>query len=218
MLLVLAALSALTQAGADVTASPAPQVLVNPDWERRPTARDTARVYPRAAQAKNLSGWAAVSCTVAEGGTLTACRVDNESPPGAGFGEATLSLMDRFKMRPTRADGTSVVGGVVRIPLSFHIGFDPSDFPAPQNPTVQQASACYGQVAHRLEQNPRANNGWRAVGYWSLQVVGATAAGLAPPSEYEHRLSTAHRMAAAGTLEPPEGWDLEACLAKVPKP
>ena len=112
----------------------------------------------------------------------------------------------------------SVVGGTVRIPLGFHIGFDASDIPGPPKPTLQQALACYGQVAHRLEQNPRVDSGWRAVGYWSLQVVGATASGLAPPSEYESRLSMAHRMAAAGTLEPPEGWDLAACLAKVPKP
>lgn len=107
---------------ASTTASPAHiPVVTNPDWRRRPTGEDIARVFPKAAEAQRREGRATMSCGVSEEGVLVGCAVIDEDPKGAEFGEAVLSVAHLFRMRPMTRDGVPVEGGTVRIPFSFRL-------------------------------------------------------------------------------------------------
>jgi len=104
---------------ADPGKAGAPSIITMPDWRRRPTGNDMARVYPRRAKSKGLSGTAVTSCSVTKDGALAACRTLDEDPAGEGFGEAALKLMSLFQMRPMLKDGQPIDGGTVRIPIRF---------------------------------------------------------------------------------------------------
>ena len=69
-----------------------------------------------------MSGEAVIRCKVKLDGTLTDCTIIREAPPGYGFGRATVEAARYFKMTPKTADGTSVEGGVVTIPLNWRLG------------------------------------------------------------------------------------------------
>lgn len=111
--------------GPPVIAPPAPPspppnpVVTRPDWVRKPTGGDVARVYPKAALAAGQSGRVTLSCQVNADGTIRDCKVVSENPADLGFGAAALSLTPSFRMRSTTGDGTPVGGASVRIPLSF---------------------------------------------------------------------------------------------------
>jgi TonB family protein len=97
-----------------------PHVVVNPDWEHRPTAEEAAKVWPAAATQKGIrEGKATLKCTVAATGLLEGCRVEGEDPPGAGFGEAALSLSTVMRMKPRTVDGQPVGGAAVTVPVQF---------------------------------------------------------------------------------------------------
>jgi TonB family protein len=102
-------------------AGPSPQAVSNPDWGRMPTGDDLARVYPRPALSRGLSGRTKMSCKVRKDGTLTDCAIVQEDPPGYGFGDATLAVARYFRMTPTTADGKSVEGGTVIIPIAWRL-------------------------------------------------------------------------------------------------
>lgn len=103
------------------TETAAAPLLDQPNWVRKPTGRDIARVYPPEAQRRSLNGGAVITCSVLADGRLTACQASDEQPPGMGFGEATLKLAPIFQMSPTTKDGRPVAGGTVRIPIIFRI-------------------------------------------------------------------------------------------------
>lgn len=69
------------------------------------------RLPPRAVQA-GISGWAGVTCLVVEGGRLSECEVEDESPRGLGFGDAALATMPSVVLSPDIP-----VGRLVRIKL-----------------------------------------------------------------------------------------------------
>lgn len=96
-----------------------PPVAIKPSWVRLPAAEDMVRHYPEAALRASVEGRAAIQCIVVDDGTLTDCRVQEESPPGYGFGEAVLRMSVLFKMTPRMADGRPVGGGSVVIPIRF---------------------------------------------------------------------------------------------------
>ena len=88
-----------------------------PEWVNRPTREDLVAVFPGSPQAAR-GGRATVTCTVTVLGGLRACRVDGETPEGAGFGAAALSLTLQFTMRPATRGGRPVESQV-RIPLTW---------------------------------------------------------------------------------------------------
>ena len=96
-----------------------PSRVTGPDWMRRPTGPDFARVYPKAAARTGTEGTATTSCTVTAEGNLADCITLDEAPGGFGFGAAALKMMSLFKMRPLTKDGAPVAGGTVRIPIRF---------------------------------------------------------------------------------------------------
>ena len=108
-------------AGAEAPGETAAPVLRNPNWVARPTGADVQSVYPREALVQRLNGRATIACEAAANGSLANCVVASESPAGAGFGAAALSLAPKFRMAERAADGSPVQGARVRIPISFRI-------------------------------------------------------------------------------------------------
>jgi TonB family protein len=118
--LAVAALMALAAGSAAWGASAkAPHLVTQPDWADKPTAADLVKDYPADAVKAHLEGRATIGCDVARDGALKGCKVITESPAGAGFGEASLKLSERFRMKPMSKDGHPVAGGKVRIPIRF---------------------------------------------------------------------------------------------------
>ena len=136
-LLLMAALAAEpTAAPPDPNAKPASPI-VQPHWLRLPPPEAFARYYPEAASRQGIEGRATFSCVVNAGGTLDACQVVAEEPPGAGFGEAALRLAPLFKMKPPKGpDGELSAGGIVRIPVRFAL---PKPVP-PELPPLPEGS------------------------------------------------------------------------------
>jgi protein TonB len=54
-------------------------------------------------------------------GTVAGCSVVSESPADYGFGDAAIKLSRGFRMKPKRADGSPVEGGIVTIPIVFRL-------------------------------------------------------------------------------------------------
>ena len=120
------------QAEAATPAAPAPvdarsaaksinRTIVDPVWVRRPTARDVYEYYPIRAGNLGLQGQATIDCTVGAGGRLRACRVDQESPSGAGFGKASLELAPHLQIRTTTLSGEPAVGRRLQVPIRWRL-------------------------------------------------------------------------------------------------
>ncbi|MBX7248954.1 MAG: TonB family protein [Caulobacteraceae bacterium] len=114
--IVVPAPPAPVQGGSDARAR-----ITNPVWVQRPTGAELEQYYPARARDQELNGQAMVQCQVTREGTLTRCVVVSESPAGAGFGEATIAIMQFFRMQAT-VDGRSVEGAQVRVPVNWRLG------------------------------------------------------------------------------------------------
>lgn len=89
------------------------------EWVRKPTGNDLARLYPKVAQRKGLSGYGVSHCRVKPDGWLDDCRIVAESPEGVGFGESVLQLSALFQARSRTAQ--SIEGGYVTIPILLRV-------------------------------------------------------------------------------------------------
>lgn len=79
-----------------------------------------ALLGPPSAQAGDAAeGSVLLSCIVQVNGTVKDCKVEEESPKDAGFGEAALKLTPQFRMKPQIVGGKPVGGARVRIPMVF---------------------------------------------------------------------------------------------------
>jgi protein TonB len=123
MLLLVSVLAQALQ-GAELTEPSKPSepfVITAPPWRNRATGEDVGRVYPRDALRKGIEARATVECRVAADGRMSDCALVSVEPAGLGFEEAALKLTPRFRMHLTTPDGTSVVGGTIRMPLRFSL-------------------------------------------------------------------------------------------------
>jgi hypothetical protein len=69
-------------------------------WSEFPTSGRMWLLKSKAARDENKAGSAVISCILAAGGTMwTDCKVEAETPPGYGFGEAALKVMAASTMR-----------------------------------------------------------------------------------------------------------------------
>jgi TonB family protein len=103
--------AAAPPAGAGPVKTPPPQPTTGP-----------LRYYPEAAWRDGIEGSAVIHCnlTAEKSAKLTDCKVLNEQPAGAGFGEAAMRMSSLFVMRPRMRDG-SPVEGEVSIPIRFKL-------------------------------------------------------------------------------------------------
>ncbi|HEV2532299.1 MAG TPA: TonB family protein [Phenylobacterium sp.] len=106
---------------------PSAETISQGRWEQKPGAAELSAVYPWLAQREFVEGFALIGCKVTADGLLEHCRTNVEEPSNFGFGAAALSLMGKFKLRATMADGTAVklAGGEVRVPFLFRLPFIP---------------------------------------------------------------------------------------------
>mgnify|MGYP000936597342 CR=1 FL=1 len=188
---------------------PATPALVNePDWVRRPTGDDLARVYPREAIEKELAGRATLFCTITAAGDLADCEITEESPAGVGFGEATLKLAQFFKMRPMSKDGRPVAGGKIRVPIRYVLPGAASTDP------LSAMLACYGATAAASEADPANEDLIRAYAFFAGQVAVQSGQARARPSSFEANLVSARRGAETPAARRAPGEpDLRLCLS-----
>lgn len=91
--------------------------LSDPVWVKAPDRSDWARAYPAQAAQAGLSGSAQVRCAATSAGALENCAVVVETPTGAGFGAAALSLMGGMELRSTSQSGQLIAGKSVLVPI-----------------------------------------------------------------------------------------------------
>jgi TonB family protein len=89
-------------------------------WTAEPSFEDFARAYPEDALKAGVSGVVEISCLVKPDGGLEGCTVTRETPTGAGFGKASLSLTDKFRVRPGALKPDA--DGVMRVPVLIRWG------------------------------------------------------------------------------------------------
>jgi TonB family protein len=165
-------------------------VVVEPDWAQKPSGATAEYYYPKAASWLGIEGKAVIVCRVALDGTLADCVVDSETPPGHGFGAATLAAAKTFRMHPRRVNGRPVADGVVRIPMTFSV-------PPFDNAALKETARCAGwaQAAVERSAHPPARQVW-AFTYWRFAYVAAASRAGHKPSEIAQRLDEAREAAA----------------------
>lgn len=90
-----------------------PSTVTGVRWVEQPTARDFARLYPRGARNRGVSGIVTIGCVVNEQYGLD-CEVTAEDPPGMGFGQATLEIAEEFRIAPLTEGGEPTIGQRIR--------------------------------------------------------------------------------------------------------
>jgi len=94
-------------------------LITNPDILTPPSPDILAKAYPVQAVSGRIEGVVRLKCVVAHTGDLTNCGVDQESPPGYGFGDAALKIAPAYRMRPRTVDGAPVDAASVIVPIRF---------------------------------------------------------------------------------------------------
>jgi TonB family protein len=178
-------------AAAPIPPAGAAHAITQPDWISRPTARDLAELYPKAAAARRLEGQAVLRCGVEADGSLSGCSVSDESPPGEGFGDAALAMSSRFRMRPMTRDGAPVAGGRVNIPIRFGL-------PSAQPLTLETALECYGVLSAN---NLKLTDGQPAADGWRDAVQALAAREHLSAGEVEAQLNAARELAQTPAIE-----------------
>ncbi|HVN02069.1 MAG TPA: energy transducer TonB [Caulobacteraceae bacterium] len=94
----------------------------SPYWVSGFDPEQELKVFPPQASAKGIStGYAVVSCVVAEDGALHDCASQGASPAGLGFSEAAVTLASTMRMDPWTRDGSPVDGDVVEFGVRMNL-------------------------------------------------------------------------------------------------
>jgi hypothetical protein len=97
-----------------------PSLIKRPDWATQPDGDTYGRIFPdRAISHGVMRATTVMDCQVRADGRLDPCTLTSETPPGYGFGAATLRIAVYFKMKPTDRDGVPTAGRHVLIPVHF---------------------------------------------------------------------------------------------------
>ena len=107
---------ALLAAGPALAAPPEPRPgdkVEEPDWRRKPDGEDMIKYYPDTVTDRRISGSVVLDCKITAFGIVDSCVIEQESPYGLGFGEASIKLLkDRGAFTPMRINGKAVEGQV----------------------------------------------------------------------------------------------------------
>ena len=118
---------------------------------------------------EGLSGRVVIRCIVNRHGGLDDCVVSEETPPGRGFGEASLRLVPRFRLNPETAEGASVEGATISIPITWQMsGSEPPRDPSVPTLMIEDLAYCAGlarawQAAEPSSRNQAELDRWEGV-------------------------------------------------------
>jgi hypothetical protein len=112
----------------------------DPVWIDSPRAAWTTDVVEGIAARSHQDGEATARCVVAPSGALGDCWIEKETPPGAGFGEAALIILQHARMKPLSASGVPVAGRGYVQTFTYRGGASASG-PVPIWPGSQQGMA-----------------------------------------------------------------------------
>ncbi|HWE46163.1 MAG TPA: energy transducer TonB [Caulobacteraceae bacterium] len=118
--------------------------VAEPDWMAEPSFADLAKTYPQAALEKGASGRTEFSCELDDDGRLSHCNLAKETPGGLGFGEASLTLADKFRMKPEAVKAYQARGRRVSVPIHWAMISSPDWL---QKPSSRQLEADYPRRA-----------------------------------------------------------------------
>ncbi len=124
----------------------AADVLVNPDWLKRPQPEDLLAVWPMEAFRRGQGGRAVIQCKLSTAGALFDCKVVSETPPGAGFGAAAIALTPQLLMKPATRNGVAYVFEGIRIPINF-------EQPGAPTGSYIKGPGVSGGLVHRMVSN-----------------------------------------------------------------
>ena len=108
----------LLLAPSDAEWNAAPPLRGAMQWASRPSGDDLQFFYPINAQHHNQSGSARLQCLIGATGALR-CRVHDETPAGAGFGDGARGVSTLLRAGPTDAAGQATAGHRIEIPVRF---------------------------------------------------------------------------------------------------
>lgn len=132
MFAVMMAAAALMAPAPDAAQDPAAAVNVLdtpaelPRFVERPSASDFATAYPHGAASVGMGGKALLRCQVVRGGRLEACQIRRESPQGAGFGAAAVTLARSFRV-DTQSEASRT--GELDLPIGFATALNDNEAP-----------------------------------------------------------------------------------------
>lgn len=89
-------------------------------WLATPRGSDLIDVYPLDTLNQGVSGSVLLACVFLADGTLGDCTIERETPPGLGFGAASLRLVEKFRFDPVRQP--ELIGKRGFQPLEFRVG------------------------------------------------------------------------------------------------
>ena len=87
-------------------------------WATQPSAARIAALYPSRAARIGQGGSAQLDCTVRPDFGLS-CTIANETPQGAGFGQAALRAAAFFRVNPSLSNGYNATGSRTSVTIRF---------------------------------------------------------------------------------------------------
>lgn len=96
---------------------PAPSIVFDAVWIRRPTPEEVKKAFPRGAQSD--TGRVRIGCDIAIDTRVKNCVIYQETPAGQGFGEAALKLSKSFRLQPNMIKGKPSEGGFMGLVIGF---------------------------------------------------------------------------------------------------
>jgi TonB family protein len=94
--------------------------VTKPAWAALPSPEDFQATFPKTQNGVNKVR-VVLGCTVEAGGSLGACSVSQEDPPGQGYGDGALALASKFRMGPWSEDGEPTVGAHIKLPIRYEL-------------------------------------------------------------------------------------------------
>jgi TonB family protein len=97
-----------------------PPIVGKAQWVSLPSGEDTSAAFGKLKLPDSKDpARVRLACVVVQGGGVTDCRVEQETPAGSGLGAAALTLAPHFRLTTWTVEGLPTVGGTIIIPLRY---------------------------------------------------------------------------------------------------